>query len=167
LVGRANSRLTWNASYALARAEEEISGRWVPRARDQRHTFYADATYAPNDRWQLSAAWQFHSGTPTTDVIYSLAPLTNGRRVLVSANGLAYGLRLPDYHRLDARVTRRFKLSHSEVRAFLDVFNAYDRENLVGFDHHVVVAGTQVTDTKTPRKQLPILPSVGASWQFE
>ncbi len=167
LVGRPSPLMTWNASYALARAEEQISGRWVPRARDQRHTFYADATYAPNERWQFSAAWQFHSGTPTTDVIYSLTPLTNGRRVVVSSNGPIYSLRLPAYHRLDARVTRRFTFPRSDLRAFVDVFNAYDRENLVGFDHHVTVAGSQVTDTKTPRKQLPILPSVGASWQFE
>jgi hypothetical protein len=138
----------------------------VPRARDQRHTFYADTTYAPSDRWQFSVAWQLHSGSPTTDIVYSLAPLTNGRRLLVSTNGPIYGLRLPTYHRLDARVTRRFKLTHGELRAFLDVFNAYDRENLVGYDHNVTVAGTLVTDTKTPRKQLPLLPSAGLSWEF-
>ncbi len=166
LAGRARSRLTWNASYALARTEEEISGQWVPRAHDQRHTFYTDLTYAPNDRWQFSTAWQFHSGSPTTDVVYSLATLANGRRVTVSTNGPVYGLRLPAYHRLDARLTRQFKLTHGDLRVFLDVFNAYDHENLVGYDHNVTVAGTQVIDTRKPRTQLPFLPSVGASWQF-
>ena len=166
LAGRANPRLTWNASYALARAEELIAGTWVPRARDQHHAFCADATYTPNPRWQFSAAWQWHSGWPTTDVIYSLAPLSNGRRVLVSANGPIYGLRLPDYHRLDLRATRRVTLRRGELRLFLDVFNAYDRENLVGYDHNVTVAGTQVTDVKTARKQLPLLPSAGVSWEF-
>ena len=166
LSGRANPRLTWNASYALARSEEQLAGRWVPRAREQRHTFYADATYAPNARWQFSTAWQFHTGWPTTDVVYSLAPLTNGRRVLVSANGPIYGLRLPDYHRLDLRVTRRFQLRHSELRAFLDVFNAYDRVNLVGYDHRVTVSDAQVTDVRKARDQLPLLPSAGVSWEF-
>jgi outer membrane cobalamin receptor len=166
LAGRASPRLTWNTSYTLARAEELLAESWVPRARDQRHAFYADATYTPNERWQFSAAWQYHSGTPTTDVVYSLATLTNGRRVLVSANGPVYGLRLPGYHRLDARVTRRVKLPRSDLRLFLDVFNAYDRENLVGFDHDVRVSGTVVTDTKKPRPQLPLLPSIGASWEF-
>jgi len=166
LAARANPRLSWNVSYALARAEELLAGQWVPRSRDQRHTFYADATYAPTSRWQFSAAWQYHSGTPTTDVLYSLSTLTNGRRVLVSANGPVYGLRLPGYHRLDARVTRRIPLKRGELRLFLDVFNAYDRENLVGYDHNVVVAGTLVTDTKKPRPQLPLLPSIGASWEF-
>jgi outer membrane receptor protein involved in Fe transport len=166
LAGRANPRFTWNASYAFAHAEENLAGQWVPRARDQRHAFYADATYAPNPRWQFSAAWQYHSGWPTTDVIYSLAPLTNGRRLLVSTNGPVYGLRLPDYHRLDARATRRVALRRGELRLFLDLFNAYDRTNLVGYDHNVTVTGTQVADVKTPRDQLPLLPSLGAGWEF-
>jgi outer membrane cobalamin receptor len=166
LNGRATAQITWRASYAIARTEEELSGQWVPRARDQRHTFYSDVTYAPNDRWQFSAAWQFHTGTPTTDLRYTLAPLPNGRRLVVSTIGSIYGLRLPAYHRLDARVTRRFTLRHGDLRAFFDLFNAYDRENVVGYDHHVSVSGTQVTDTKTPRKQLPILPSAGLSWGF-
>jgi hypothetical protein len=49
---------------------------------------------------------------------------------------------------------------------FLDVFNAYDRANLVGYDHNVVVNGAVVTDTRKARKQLPLLPSVGGSWEF-
>ena len=94
------------------------------------------------------------------------ATLTNNRRVLVSANGPVYGLRLSDYHRLDARITRRFETKHGEVRVFLDLFNAYDRTNVVGYDHNVVINGTTVTDTKKPRKQLPLLPSLGAEWAF-
>jgi hypothetical protein len=119
-----------------------------------------------NPRWQFSAAWHFHSGWPTTDVLYSLAPLANGRRVLVSANGDVYGLRLPEYHRLDLRATRRFKTKHGELRAYLDVFNAYDRTNLLGYDHRVTISGPQVSDVKKPREQLPLLPSAGVSWEF-
>jgi hypothetical protein len=166
LASRGATPLRWHLSYALAQTEERMAARWVPRARDQRHAFYADATYAPNPRWEFSAAWNYHSGWPTTNVIYALAPLNNGRRLLVSANGPLYGLRLPDYHRLDLRATRRFKLRHGDVRAFLDVFNAYDHTNLLGYDHRVTVAGLQVTDVKKAREQLPLLPSLGVNWEF-
>jgi len=166
LAGRANPRLRWNVSYARARAEEMLAGQWVPRARDQRDTFYADATYSPSERWQFSAAWQFHTGWPTTDVLYSLAPLTNGRRLLVSAIGAPYSLRLPSYQRLDFRLTHHTRLRRGELRTFFDVFNAYDQENVIGYNHNVTVAGTQVTDVRTPRLQLPLLPSVGVSWEF-
>ncbi len=166
LSGQGNQRLQWHVSYVAARAEEKLAGRWVPRSRDQRHAFYADATYVLNPRWQFSAAWQFHTGWPTTDVLYSPASLTNGRRIVVSANGPIYGLRLTDYHRLDLRATRRFKTKRGEVRVYLDIFNAYDRANVLGYDHRVTVSGTQVTDVKEPREQLPFLPSVGVSWEF-
>ena len=166
LSGRQGTTLSWTASYALAEAEEMLAARWVPRAREQRHTLHLNATYAPNARWQFSAAWQYHTGWPTSDVVYSLEPLTNGRRVLVSANGPVYGLRLPAYHRLDLRATRRFVLRRGELRVFVDVFNAYDRVNLVGYSHNVSVSGAQVAATRKPREQLPLLPSAGASWEF-
>jgi hypothetical protein len=163
---RGDARLTWNASYALARAEELIGTTWVRRAREQRHTLHFDATYAPSPKWQFSAAWQYHTGWPTTDVVYTLAPLNNGRRLLVAANGPIYGLNLPDYHRLDLRATRRIALRRGELRVFVDVFNAYDRTNYVGFTHAVTVNGPQVSDVRKPREQLPLLPSVGVAWEF-
>ena len=158
--------VAWNLSYGLAEAEEQLAGRWVPRARDQRHTWRGDVTYAPNARWEFSAAAQFHTGWPTTDVTYSLATLTNGRRVTVAANGPIYGEQLPDYHRLDLRGTRRFQLRRSELRVFVDVFNAYDRVNVIGYDHRVTVSGSEVSVTRKARDQLPLLPSVGVEWAF-
>lgn len=166
LSSRGTAPVRWHLSYALGETEEKIAGSWRPRARDQRHAVYSDVTYALNPRWEFSAAWHFHSGWPTTDVLYSLAPLTNGRRLLVSANGPVYGERLPDYHRLDLRATRRFKTRRGDVRAFVDLFNAYGRTNVLGYDHRVTVSGTTVTDTRKPREQLPFLPSAGVSWEF-
>jgi hypothetical protein len=166
LSSRGTGALQWNVSHAIARTEERVAGRWVPRRRDQSHAFYADVTYAWNPRWQFSAAWHYHTGWPTTDVVYSLAPLANNRRVLVSANGEPYGLRLPDYHRLDLRVTRRFQTARGEVRTYVDLFNVYDRVNLLGYDHQVSVSGGTVTSRRKPREQLPFLPSVGLSWEF-
>lgn len=166
LTGRHGSKLAWNTSYALARAEEQVAGRWVPRAREQRHTVHGDITFTPNPRWQFSAAWQYHTGWPTTEVVYSLATLTNGRRQVVAANGALYGLRLPDYHRMDLRVTRRFALRRGELRVFVDIFNAYDRTNFVGYNHNVSISGTDMTVTRRPRDQLPLLPSGGVHWEF-
>ena len=166
LQQRIGQRFNWNASYALARAEENVAGRAVPRARDQRHTFYADASYAPSPAWRFSAAWQFHTGWPTTPFTYSLVTLTNGRRVTVRSAGPAYSARLPDYHRLDLRATRLWKLKRSEIRAYLDVFNAYDHVNSYGNIRDVTVQGTQLTVSPRPRELLPFLPSVGATWDF-
>lgn len=164
LVSRNAGAWSGSASYGLAWAEETAGGRTLPRARDQRHTVFLNLTYTPRPEWSLSASWQFHSGWPVTDVGYVLLPLNNGRRFVQRVVGPPYGGRLPAYHRLDLRATRRFVLRRGEVRAFLDLFNAYDRTNLVGYDTSAVVQGNQVTARREGRDLLPILPSIGLEW---
>lgn len=156
----------WSAGYALARAQERIGNREVPRARDQRHTLLAELTYVPNPRWSWSAAWQYHTGWPTTGVSYVLVPLANGRRAVQRVVGAAYAERLPAYHRLDLRMTRRWTPRWGEVRAFLDVFNAYDRVNLLGYSTSPVVQGTQVEVRREVKDLLPFVPSAGVEVAF-
>ncbi len=158
--------MAWHASYSLSRSEDRVDGRWMPRARDQRHAFYADLTYTPNQRWQVSAAWNFHSGWPTTESSFRVEPGVGGRPLVVPFVGPAYGQRLPDYHRLDLRVSRRIPTARGELRLHLDVFNAYDRENLLGYLSRPLWRGGQLEVVREPRAQLPLLPSVGATWEF-
>jgi hypothetical protein len=156
----------WSAGYAWARAVERVGNREVPRARDQRHTLQIELSYAPNPRWNWSAAWRYHTGWPTTDVSYVLVPLANGRRAVQRVLGAPYAARLPAYHRLDLRVTRRWAPRWGEVRAFLDVFNAYDRVNLLGYNTSPVVRGTQVEARREAKDLLPFLPSAGIEVTF-
>ena len=165
LRGRA-ARWHWHASYSLAKAEDRVDGRWLPRSRDQRHAVSADATFVPARDWQLSAAWSFHSGWPTTGTSYRLESLTGGRQVAVPVIGPAYGLRLPDYHRLDLRVTRRLPGSRGEWRVHLDLFNAYGRANLLGYLHRAVWREGRLEVAREPRTQIPFVPSLGATWEF-
>ena len=156
----------WTASYALARAEEILNGRAVPAARDQRHTVRLEATYALNTRWNFSASWHYHSGWPTTEVSYILIPLNNGKRYAQRVVGPAYAAQLPDYHRLDLRATRRWEFRRSQLTAAVDLFNAYNRTNLIGYAYSPVVSGTTVKTSREARDLLPLLPSVGVTWEF-
>jgi hypothetical protein len=166
LERRAARGLGWTASYALARAEERINGRTVPAARDQRHTLHLDATYALNARWNFSASWQYHTGWATTDVSYVIIPLNNNRRFIQRVVGPAYAARLPAYHRLDLRATRRWEFRRSTLTAYIDIFNAYDRTNLLGYAYSPVVTGTTVTAEREIRDLLPFVPSLGVTWEF-
>lgn len=156
----------WTASYALARAEETLNGRAVPAARDQRNTLRLEASYAWNTHWNFSASWHYHSGWPTTDVSYILIPLNNGKRYAQRVVGPAYAAQLPDYHRLDLRATRRWEFGRSNLTAFIDLFNAYNRTNLVGYSYSPVVSGNTVNTTREARDLLPLMPSVGVTWEF-
>lgn len=159
----------WSANYALARAEETFpGGATVPRARDQRHTANLDLTWTPGPRWQFSAAWRWHTGWPVTESIYSLAPLAGGGRTIISSLGALYGLRLPDYHRLDLRAQRRFVIGRTVLRAYVDIFNVLDRRNRLTYDYTVnVVAPNRLEVIRRDGEKLfPRLPSVGFNWDF-
>ena len=164
---RHNPRFGWSASYTYAVTDEEVGGHWMPRVWDQRHTFYADVTYVPAHNWQLSASWQFHTGWPYTDINYSLTTLSDGSLIYSWAYGPVGALRAPAYHRLDLRATRTYRLKQGTLRAYVDIFNAYNARNRVGFDEHsaTIVQG-QLVVRKTPGRMLPLLPSAGLSWEF-
>lgn len=166
LHGKPSRVLSWNASYALARSEEKAFGKWIPRGRDQRHTVQLDASYAPSKRWQFSAAWHYHTGWPFSETSYQLVPLADGSHVIVGSLDAPFSLRLPAYHRLDLRVTRQFYLQRGRLSAYLDLFNAYNRSNLIGYNRKLIVTETAVEVMAQPRKLFPFLPTAGLSWEF-
>lgn len=168
IVERRGGRLAWSASYGLARAEETLRGGvTVPRARDQRHTLYLDATYTPNPRWQFSIAWQYHSGWPTTGRTFEQMELRSGTAI-IGHLGVPYDLRLPVYQRLDVRAQRRFELKHGTLRLYADVFNALNRENVFSYEYDVAPGPNGVPDVRrhTGDTLIPLLPSVGLTWEF-
>lgn len=163
---RGHGPLDWSASYALSRATQDLpSGATLPAARDQRHAFYADATYRFGKFWSFGAAWQYHTGWPTTAVNYTIVPLSSGGRALVRSFGPTLGERLPAYHRLDLRASRTIPLRRGVLTVFVDVFNAYDRANPIAYDYDPSIVNGAVRDAKKPRDMLPIVPTLGISWE--
>jgi ABC-type uncharacterized transport system involved in gliding motility auxiliary subunit len=57
-------------------------------------------------------------------------------------------------------------LKRGELRAYVDVFNAYDHANLVGYTYSANVQGNQVTAQPKPKDLLPLLPSLGVEYEF-
>ena len=160
-------RIGWGASYAYAVAEEEAGGRWIPRNRDQRHTLSADLTYEPARNWQLSCAWQYHTGWPTTDINYFITTLNDGSLIYNWTYGAYNAKRAPAYHRLDLRATRTYRLKHGTLKAYVDIFNAYDQQNEDGYDQpSATIVNGQLVVNKAPLRMLPLLPSFGLSWEF-
>jgi hypothetical protein len=164
---RGSGRFGWSASYAYARNEDLIDGRWFPRYWDQRHTFYMDVTYVPARNWQLSAAWQYHTGWSYTEQNFHLVHLNNGGLAYAWDYGEMGARHAPAYHRLDLRATRTYRFEQGTLRVFVDIWNAYDRKNEVGYDKHFAyISNGQLYVVKTPGKMLSILPSAGLSWEF-
>ena len=183
LSGPLGNQADWTASYVLARAEDKLDGRWIPRTLDQRHTFNTRWHYRLNSAWEFSAGWQYHTGWPSTPMEFQVDTLgvfpagdpPSGPRfcdadsctqLLINERpGPINARRLPAYHRMDIRATRTFQVGGGTLSAFLDVFNLYDRENLRSYNYRVELPSGNVIPN-IGETLLPILPSFGLTWEF-
>ncbi len=120
----------WWAGYALARADDEIDGRLVPRSWDQRHTLNLVVRYRRGQAWDVTLAGQYHSGRPTTDVRAEDVVNADGSLSIRPVLGPRNAGRFPPFHRLDLEVRRRFVLGHGTLGLFLEVTNLYGRDNV-------------------------------------
>ena len=153
--------VSWSASYALARAVDRVDGRWTPRPLDQRHTVTADVTWRPSAAWTLGATWVAHTGWPTTDFTTQVDTLRGGVILTERLYGERNAGRLGAYHRLDARVTRRFDVGDGRLSLFADVFNALNRRTPRPPTATGSAALGEHFDALLPR-----VPSFGVVWGF-
>jgi len=164
---------SWSASYSLSRAEGRFEDGWAPLPFDQRHTFNLHAKYRRSREWTFSGSWQYQSGWPYTErhpipvEVRGQGPgevwtLTDQRF------GPLNGMRLPPYHRLDLRAMRTYQIGDGSLEVYLDVFNAYGRENLRAYDFHLSMGqdGGFFPDRSPGSGRMPFLPTIGFRWVF-
>lgn len=140
---------------------------------DRRHNMNVVTSYdfGKDNQWSSSIRWNFGSGFPftLTQGFYEQLDLSGGASTdFLTENGdlgINYAEinqgRLPYYHRLDASAKRKFEwLSSNEkerkAEIIFSVTNIYNRENIFYFDR---------VNYKR-ENQLPILPSISASFSF-
>jgi outer membrane receptor protein involved in Fe transport len=159
LKGRAGRRLDWWLNYAFSETEDEIDGARVPRQIDQRHTVNLDVNYRLGRDWDVNLAWRFHSGWRITPV-----SVEEEDGELVPVLGPLYSDRLPDYHRLDLRVSKRWAVGSGSLTAFLDVQNLYDRKNVAGFDLELDEDEGEIVASE--ERWPGLFASFGIAWEF-
>jgi hypothetical protein len=135
---------------------------------DRRHNvnLVGAYTFGKNLNWEASIRWNLGSGFPFTQTagFYENLVFTDGINTDYTTQngtlGVEYGElnkgRLPYYHRLDLSVKRTFEIGQTTLDVVVGVTNVYNRENIFYIDR---VRYERVN-------QLPILPSLGLSWQF-
>ena len=157
------------ATYSLGYVERTDEVQTYNPHYDRRHTVNLLATYALGDerQWELSGRWTFGSGYPFTQSqgTYQILPFRSGISSDYSRENGDYSIhyadlykgRLPDYHRLDLGLKRKFSIGkRSLLELNLSVTNVYSRENIFYFTR----------DTFSRVNQLPILACFGATFTF-
>ena len=165
LRGSLGPRTSGWLAYPWSESRQVFEGREIPRSLDQTHAFVAYLGRRLGRHWHLAAAWHYHTGWPTTPVMArELREAGEEESELGLAFGDLHSERLPDYHRLDLRVSRTWQVRRSTLRLFVDVQNAYDRQNIGGFDPDFDEEdGTVELD---PEPWPGVLPSFGVVWEF-
>ena len=167
LGGRAGARVDWFASYAWARIEDRIDGVDVPRSIDQPHTLKLDVDLRTPWRWDFNFAWEMHSGWPTTAVSAERVADEDDTSEIVAVLGPLRAERLPDYQRLDVRVSRWWSPGRGRLELFLQVQNLLNRDNVRGFAVSFEPRSDGGVDVVTEEEYwIGLLPSLGVRWRF-
>lgn len=162
----------WTASYSYSIVEDKVETSNegtlnIPRAYDQRHTIYLDASYRPSSKWRMHLSWQYRTGWPYTDLLFEKVAQPDGSISITGRYGEINGSQYPPYHRMDIRVSRYFDLKRSRLAAFLEVSNLYNRSNPRVYYYDVNLdAAQQLQVIRGQDEWLPRLPSIGISWDL-
>lgn len=202
----ASPRARWSGtlSYAFSKATEtqQIGGQAMkrPYEYDRRHAFNAGLTFRLMDGLRLGVNWRFATGLPTTPavrveplLIAGEDPQQPGRQIYNvltdPETGYArfvpdYGApenvnsaRLPEYHRLDLRLSFAGRLRQRPFEVYVDVINAYNRKNVLSYQPLIRIEGDNPSLPlalrfpkpvlyRQPVYMLPLMPSFGFRFSF-
>ncbi len=126
---------------------------------DRTHILNIVAGLELSDTWQLGARFQYASGSPFTPVVG--VTVKNGVPVVVDGDRLS--ARYPAYHKVDVRLDKTFRFASWTLTAYIDLWNLYNRENILSYSYAVDPSGAVRTTT---RYDFGILPVLGISAKF-
>ncbi len=159
------------STYSLARVTRDDGFQEYPTIFDRRHNInlLASYTFGTNNEWEAGLRWNYGSGFPFTQTqgfyqnvnleqdLLQTDVLTGNFPIGTLLDEDLNGGRLSDYHRLDASLKRTFTLGkYTSLELLASVTNLYDRANVFYVD--------RLTNTRVD--QLPILPSLAATFKF-
>lgn len=164
-----SNRLTWTLGYAYGIAEEIANGIKRFRQYDRRHSFAVSSSYQFAPTWHLYLSWRFHTGEPRTPLIHKELRLPNGSIACDRQFGDVHSARMPAYHSLDFRITKRSPYRRWELSWYFQILNLYNHANLDQY------AFSEVRDEKTnaiigcvieEEPLFPIVPTLGVTVTF-
>ncbi len=125
-------------SYAYTHAErrENPDAAYRPHLFDNTHIISIVANYNFTPSFEIGAKWQYLSGTsevPISSLILIQDPVTRGLNPLLTSVDEQLSTELTPYHKLDLRISKKWKIKGLKVGGFLDILNVYNRENNIKF----------------------------------
>ena len=151
-----NTQLSYSYSWTTKKVREI---EYHPRY-DSRHAIKIFINCELGNNWRASISWNYSMGLPFTQILgyydkFNPSDILNPSSILT--NYAYYPImaernvaQLPDYHRLDLNLSKKFKLGFMNMNIDLSLINVYDRKNFFYFD----------TKTGERVNMLPFFPSI-------
>jgi hypothetical protein len=139
-----NPLFSFTTSYALSWTFKTRDEFTYHPGYDSRHALNLILDFNLGAGWHAGAVWYYNSGRPFTRQLGyydKLYPSSENNFWFAASNFIPFLIleeinqgRLPDYHRLDVSVSKKFELSFMRVYLDFSIINVYDRKNLFYFD---------------------------------
>ncbi|MEE2788888.1 MAG: TonB family protein [Myxococcota bacterium] len=147
-------------SYTLMRAErrDPLTGDYRLFDFDQTHILAVVAQYKLTNTWEIGGRFRYVTGrpyTPVTGSVYNVDANT-----FEGVPGEINSRRSPHFHSLDIRIDRNWIFETWILTAYLELRNAYNRENVEVVDYNF-----DFSDARNVMG-LPIIPSLGIRGEF-
>ena len=164
-----SNRLSWTLGYAYGIAKEIAGDETIFRQYDRRHAFAMSSSYQFAPTWHLYISWRFHTGEPRTPLIHTKVLQADESILCNRQFGATHSERMPAYHSLDFRITKRSPYRRWELSWYFQILNLYNQRNLDQY------AFSEVRDEETNaiidcavdgEPLLPILPTLGVTMRF-
>jgi TonB family protein len=157
---RAGSRYLGWIAYTVLKSERRDAGQEDYRLfdLDQTHMLTALVSFEIGAGFEFGLRARYATGFPRTPVVGAFYDTRRGRYEPVL--GEQNAVRIPSFFQLDARLSKRFDFTTSELEVYLDVQNATYQENAEE------IAYSPDYSEQRYVLGLPILPVLGARWEF-
>ena len=146
-------------SYSTSQRRDDPAQSLYDFEYDRPHIINLIAGFEIGQGWQIGAKFQFASGNPYTPAIGVINK--GGSYYLV--DGPFNSARYPDYHKLDIRIDKQFFLDKWSLTAYIDLWNVYNRSNIISYSFKADDAGNIVL---VPRYDFGIMPIAGITAKF-
>ncbi len=163
-------------SYAYTHAErrEQPNAAYRPYLFDNTHIVSIVANYSFTPDFEIGAKWQYLSGTsevPISSLVLIQDPVTGGLNPLLASADEQLSTELSPYHKLDVRISRKWKVRGMKIGGFLDILNVYNRKNKIKFIFEEAVLDVQGQEVSIDRDvfdapQIPRIVYFGLTLEF-
>ena len=163
-------------SYAYTHAErrEQPNAAYRPYLFDNTHIVSIVANYSFTPNFEIGAKWQYLSGTsevPISSLVLIQDPVTGGLNPLLASADEQLSTELSPYHKLDVRISRKWKIRGMKIGGFLDILNVYNRKNKIKFIFEEAVLDVQGQEVSIDRDvfdapQIPRIVYFGLTLEF-